>query len=458
MPWKTILTVVTFGCLLLLPGYAPQYAPALKKHGLFDPHAIPAVWRFPMPQQAAADSAAALEEVRTERLQLMAPQNLSDPNHALDHFYASLLGGGVTRILHYGDSPTTGDLITADARALLQKQFGDAGAGFVLIAKPWAWYYHRGVEMDASNWQIDVAGLTGIKDGMHGLAGASFQGSAGAVAQWSFKDQQSRILDVAYLARPEGGSFSIEADGASAGSASTAAPESAPGFASFDLPAGAKQFTLRVTNGAVRLYGVEFRGTSSGVIYSSLGINGANITVLSHAFNGAHWAAELKHYKPSLVVLAYGTNESGYAQFVETTWAKELKTAVRRLQAALPDASILLMSPMDRGEKDLAGEIDTVPALPRLVEIESRAADDMGVAFFNTFQAMGGRGTMARWYAAEPRLVGADFIHPMPAGAKIVGELLYNALRDGYNEYKLRKLNQRAAGKVSAARGGDESR
>ena len=50
---------------------------------------------------------------------------------------------------------------------------------------------------------------------------------------------------------------------------------------------------------------------------------------------------------------------------------------------------------------------------------------------------------MARWYAAEPRLVGADFIHPMPAGAKIVGELLYNALRDGYNEYKLRQLNER---------------
>jgi hypothetical protein len=114
---------------------------------------------------------------------------------------------------------------------------------------------------------------------------------------------------------------------------------------------------------------------------------------------------------------------------------------------------------MDRGEKNEAGEIDTVPALPRLVEIESHIAAEMGVAFFNTFQAMGGPGTMARWYAAEPRLVGADFIHPMPAGAKIVGELLYNALRDGYNEYKLRKLNQTAAGEVSAAPPvGDESR
>jgi hypothetical protein len=47
---------------------------------------------------------------------------------------------------------------------------------------------------------------------------------------------------------------------------------------------------------------------------------------------------------------------------------------------------------------------------------------------------------MSRWYQAEPRLVGADFIHPMPAGAKIVGELLVNALRDGLNQYKLRQL------------------
>jgi lysophospholipase L1-like esterase len=116
---------------------------------------------------------------------------------------------------------------------------------------------------------------------------------------------------------------------------------------------------------------------------------------------------------------------------------------VKRLQAALPEASILLMSPMDRGERNDRGEIETIQALPRLVKIEARVADETGVAFFNTFQAMGGEGTMAKWYAAEPRLVGADYIHPMPAGAKIVGELLYGALRDGYNEYKLRQLNRK---------------
>src|SRR5262249_30892745 len=95
----------------------------------------------------------------------------------------------------------------------------------------------------------------------------------------------------------------------------------------------------------------------------------------------------------------------------------------------------------DRGDRNQAGEIDTIASLPTLVQIESRIAKENGVAFFNTFQAMGGPGTMGRWFTSEPRLVGTDLIHPFPAGAKIVGELLYNALRHGYNEYKRRQLN-----------------
>ena len=53
---------------------------------------------------------------------------------------------------------------------------------------------------------------------------------------------------------------------------------------------------------------------------------------------------------------------------------------------------------------------------------------------------------MGRWYTGEPRLVGADFIHPLPAGARIVGELFYRSLQDGFNGYKLRQLKETAAG------------
>ena len=251
-------------------------------------------------------------------------------------------------------------------------------------------------------------------------------------------------MEVAYLAQPDGGEFAVDADNQELGTVETEGGAKAPGYASFKIPPGATKFAVRVTRGNVRLYGAEFRKSRSGVIYSSLGINGANVTLLSRSFNERHWTAELRHYKPDLVIVNYGTNESGFREFVDKTWAPEMREVVRRLHVALPDSSVLLMSPMDRGERKTGGEIDTIPVLPRLVEIEARVAGETGAAFFNTFEAMGGEGTMARWYAAEPRLVGADFIHPMPAGAKIVGELLYNALRDGYNQYKLRQLKDTA--------------
>lgn len=434
MPVKTALTIAAFVALILLP----QVAPALKNYQSLDPHNIVAVLDLPLPKLKSTEPE---PEIHIKTVETKPPPNLLDPKHALDHFYESLLKGGTVRILHYGDSPTTGDLITADARAALQKEFGDGGAGFVLIARPWAWYNHRGVEMDANSaWKIDIAGATSVKDGMHGLGGVSFVGGPGAVAHWRVRWQAA--IEIGYLAQPDGGTFAVDADDKELGTVDTAAENKAAGYTTFNIPQGASKFAVRVTKGSVRLYGAEFHRTSHGVIYSALGINGANVTLLSHAFNEHHWAAELRHYKPDLVIVNYGTNESGYPDFVNKTWGPEMREVVRRLHTALPGVSIMLMSPMDRGERKLAGEIQTMPVMPKLVQIESGVAAETGAAFFNTFEAMGGKGTMARWYAAEPRLVSADFIHPMPAGAKIVGELLYNALRDGYNQYKLRQLNQ----------------
>jgi hypothetical protein len=43
---------------------------------------------------------------------------------------------------------------------------------------------------------------------------------------------------------------------------------------------------------------------------------------------------------------------------------------------------------------------------------------------------------MAKWYTQQPRMVTADFMHPLPAGAKIVGGLLNTAIGDGFDRYK----------------------
>ena len=104
--------------------FTPERAPVI-------PTAPPSA-KTPRPKELAPG----LASIRTDALPLPSAL-LEDSNHGLDAFYQALWRtesrehGAVTRIVHYGDSPTTADLITGDVRAILQKRFGDAGHGFI---------------------------------------------------------------------------------------------------------------------------------------------------------------------------------------------------------------------------------------------------------------------------------------------------------------------------------------
>jgi hypothetical protein len=94
---------------------------------------------------------------------------------------------------------------------------------------------------------------------------------------------------------------------------------------------------------------------------------------------------------------------------------------------------------MDRGTRAGPGRIETMPTIPRIVAIQRRVAVDSGCGFFDTFQAMGGEGTMARWYTSTPRLVSSDFIHPIPAGGKIVADAFVREILAGFGKFKLKR-------------------
>ena len=185
----------------------------------------------------------------------------------------------------------------------------------------------------------------------------------------------------------------------------------------------------------MRLFGVTFERAGPGVVYSSLGLNGASIQHLMRYFDAGQWSEQLQHANPDLIVINYGTNESVYPKYVEGMYTTELKQVLGRVHAAAPRSSILIMSPMDRGERT-QGVIKTLPIMSKIVELQQQVAIDSGFAFFNTFQAMGGEGTMARWYDNKPRLVNADYTHPLPGGAAVIGGLLDQALVEGYEKWK----------------------
>jgi lysophospholipase L1-like esterase len=440
IPKKAALTIGALAAMMT----APDLLPAFKDYRMLDWTTVPRVLDFQV--RVRSEDPVGDEQVRlrpdTTPEKVEAPK-LVDVKGDLQRFYAALHAterrdeGAVTRILHYGDSPTTADLITADVRALLQKEFGDAGHGFVLVAKPWAWYGHRGVTVKGSGWKIEPANTADLRDGQFGLGAVSFRGGPGATSKISLKDKGHTQFEVAWLSQPDGGTFQVTVDGAAVGTIDTASAVVTPSFQTFTVEGGYSEVGIGQVSGRVRVYGMRLLKQAPGVEYSSMGVNGAAITILARNVGEEHWGEQLRHVKPNLVVINYGTNESVYAKYVDTAFELELVRAVKRVRKAVPEAAILIMSPMDRGQRMPSGEIGTVAPLGRLVALEQRVAAEHGCAFFNTFEAMGGPGTMGRWYTAEPRMVGADLIHPMPSGAKIVGNLLFKSLQDGYRRYKL---------------------
>ena len=132
----------------------------------------------------------------------------------------------------------------------------------------------------------------------------------------------------------------------------TDGPDKQPGFQTFPLHPGARDIDLFVERGPVRLFGVSFERNAPGVIYNSLGLNGGQVQVVVRYFDKPQWTEELQHQHPDLVVINYGTNESIYADYIERYYPGELREVIERVKAAVPSASVLIMSPMDRGQRD----------------------------------------------------------------------------------------------------------
>ncbi|MBX3191342.1 MAG: hypothetical protein KF819_30370 [Labilithrix sp.] len=373
-----------------------------------------------------------------------------ETGHALDAFYASFAKtraktpGAITRVLHYGDSVITSDYVSGTMRRKMQAELGDAGHGFILVANPWEWYFHNDVAHGAeAGWGSSrITGPT-AKDGMYGLGGVTFTGSPGASAFFATAEGRGAYgkkvsrFDVYYLETPNGGDVEVKLAG-NVERFSTKGEEKVSKIKSFDVADGEAKLSLRVISGNPRLFGVALEREEAGVVYDALGANGARAD-LWLGMNDAHWADQMALRKPALVVLQYGTNESEYPA-LPGDYEKNLARVVEKLKAAAPTASILIASPLDRAE-NVAGGVRTKPIIKKLVAAQQNVAKTTGVAFWNTFEAMGGDGAMAKWM--KKGLGGGDLTHPTPAGAEVIGDLLFRSLQSGFEAWSSRQTSEK---------------
>lgn len=375
---------------------------------------------------------------------------IEDPSGtALDGFYASLARtmakepGAVTRILHYGDSLIASDFISGTARRRMQAQFGDAGHGFILIANAWEWYFHNDIAHTASDGWI-AQRITGplAGDGLYGLGGVTFRGTANATASFGTPEKGDHgrnvsRFDLYYLEQPAGGDVELKVKGQPATVLSTRGSKKVSRVHALPVPDGPASLTIRALGrGDVRLFGMALERDQAGVVYDALGAHGARLK-LWESMQPEHWADQLKLRAPALILLQFGTNESE-AGVLAPDYEDTLAHVIRTMRAAVPEASLVVLSPLDRAEKTTGGGFKSRKIIGKLVAAQRKVALAENVAFWDTFTAMGGEGSMGRWIRATPQLGSWDLTHPTPAGAEILGDLLYKALLAGYPSYARR--------------------
>ena len=333
---------------------------------------------------------------------------------------------GPVRILHYGDSHTAADEWTGDLRSHFQEKFGDGGSGYSFAGRPWNGYRREDVRTGSTRgWHTD--GLVGRSgDGMYGLGGVSMTTTAPHEAVYLLADGQK--FELFYLQQPGGGSLQIYDNGNPVDRISTDGEEG-PGYYHYDTVPGTHKFEVETLDRApVRLFGWVAEN-STGVTYETLGINGAAASIILD-WNEALLRSNIERRNPSLIVLAYGTNEAGRKDWTLDSYRDMYVRLIGRLRESAPAATILVIGPPDRFIRTRRGwlpmdQIDTI------IEAQRQAAAETGCAFWDERAKMGGKGSMQQWVLAG--MAQYDHVHFTAPGYKMLGDAVFRDLMSQYD-------------------------
>ncbi len=419
----TRLVVLLAACVALAPAATPTKAPAATKRSITKSTLDVAVVRVSPVVRGAA--LRAISE-RTAR-----PVSVLEGAGALVPFFEQLSHppeGGSLHILQYGDSHTASDDWANQLRQEFQARFGAGGPGYTLPGHPFLGY--RRFDSHGSNsrgwWTSGIVTRKG--DGIDGLGGISL--TAQSPDETMTLSVECEQLELHYLRQPGGGQVELSVDGAPIATVDTDG-ESGPGTYRYAATPGVHQYTVRTLSAApVRLFGWVAQN-QAGVTYETLGINGAQANLMLD-WNPDILAAELMNRDPALIVLAYGTNEALSPSWTSEEYRAALTEIIRRLRAAIPVASILLVGPPDC-EHRMRGRLAPFPHLDDVIEIQRAVARDNGCAFWDWRAAMGGPGSVRQWVQAG--LGQGDYTHLTGAGYRTIGSTLFEDLMEQYNRF-----------------------
>ncbi|MDI1326055.1 MAG: GDSL-type esterase/lipase family protein [Brevundimonas sp.] len=352
-------------------------------------------------------------------------------------------------ILQIGDSHTAGDRITGKLRADLQARFGAAGRGVLPPGPPYDNYAPYQVRMAAAGWVAESPTLqpsAGTPSTRVGLAGMRTTGGEGALIGFELDPgAEASVVGVCGRARGPGAGLSVEAGGMARGLDFNGTTPDQEVCRELALPGPTASVRLVPLERGVVMDSVMLSGGRPGAMVSSLGVIGATLRDLASR-DEAIAAAELAMWRPSLIVLAFGTNEGFDDALHGRAYEALLREQIARMRRLAPAASLMLLGAPDALRSGVAGGCSAdgqrapPPSLAVVRDVQRRVAADMGVAFWDWRGRMGGECSADRLALRDDPFMRGDRVHFTNTGADWIGGVLSRDLLAAYDGWKAARV------------------
>lgn len=340
-------------------------------------------------------------------------------------------------IIHIGDSHIQADFLTEVVRKNLQQNFGNAGRGLVVPARVAGTNEPLNFRSSStSTWNAKriVHPSKPLPVGIGGITVNTTQEGAGFNLRMNDPSFDYSFNTVTLFFDEGTNSFDFSLQDSVANELALIIPRertSAENFSRVTLASAYNDVSLLTKKQSddqrfATVFGISLENGKPGILYHSIGVNGAKY----EHYNSANlFASQTRVLSPDLIIVSLGTNESVDYPHVNKNFSGEVGRLVTSLQLHNPEAAILLITPPDAFLKKVKPNpgIETVRS-----QIIGYAVEN-GLSFWDMYKVNGGKNSAAQWKMLG--LLRPDGIHFSRDGYAHQGRLLFEALMKGYGEY-----------------------
>ncbi|MBN1951422.1 MAG: hypothetical protein JW801_09470 [Bacteroidales bacterium] len=358
------------------------------------------------------------------------------------------------RVLHYGDSQIEDDRISSVIRNELQKKFGGSGPGMIPVV-PFYTYYPFSYSLEFSEgwygypfyWSKDAS----VEHKRYGALASFYQFTPYLADSLPLPVTENEAW-VLYKGSRIGfpGTRTFQKCRLFYGynklpfQLGVSTDNNLLKADSFPATTGIQTYQLNFDEPISNLH-LSFRGVSSPQIFGIAldGLNGVavdNIAMRGNAgliFTQMDIESLRKHYQAlniKMIILQFGGNivpdvTDSYIAYYERMFCNQ----ILRIKEALPDVSVVVIGVADMSVK-VKTHFESYPKLDKIRDAMKRASFKAGAAYWDMYQAMGGKNSMPSWVKED--LGRDDYVHFTTKGAKMIATMFTGALLTEYNSYK----------------------